>query len=98
MPEVWFSGAVPIYMGCYNIDQFGFHPDSYIDLRKFTDGKNIKLRDLLNEINNFDEDKYNKYLAAVDYNINQANLFNIISEDRVMAKMIETFYKEQNGI
>jgi hypothetical protein len=98
MPEVWFSGAVPIYMGCYNIDQFGFHPDSYIDLRKFTDGKNIRLRELLNEINIFDETKYNKYLEAVDYNINQANLFNIISEERAMGKMIETFYKERNGI
>jgi len=98
MPEVWFSGAVPIYMGCYNIDKFGFHPDSYIDLRKFTDGKQIKLRDLLQEINNFNEDKYKKYLEAVDYNINNANLFNIISETRVYDKMIETFYKEQNGI
>ena len=98
MPEVWFSGAVPIYMGCHNIDQFGFHPDSYIDLRRFMDGKVIKFRELLNEINNFDEVRYNKYLTAVDYNINHANLFNLISEERVMAKMIETFYKEVNGI
>lgn len=98
MPEVWLSGAIPIYMGCYNIDQFGFHPDSYIDLRKFTNDKNVKLRELLNEINNFDEDKYNKYLNAVDYNIYNANLFNIISEERVMEKMIKTFYNEINGI
>ncbi len=98
MPEVWFSGAVPIYMGCYNIDQFGFHPDSYIDLRNFIDNKNIKYRELLNEINNFTEEKYNKYLNAVNYNINNANVFNIISEDAVMAKMIETFYKEKNGV
>lgn len=98
MPEVWFSGAVPIYMGCYNIDEFGFHPDSYIDLRKFTDGKNTNLRALLQEINNFDEVKYNKYLEAVDYNINTAKLFDVISETRVYDKMIETFYKEKNGI
>lgn len=98
MPEVWFSGAVPIYMGCYNIDQMGFHPDSYIDLRKFTDGKNVRLRELLNEINTFDEEKYNRYVAAVDYNINQANLFDKISEEKVMSKMIETFWKEKNGV
>jgi hypothetical protein len=98
MPEVWFSGAVPIYMGCHNIDQMGFHPDSYIDLRKFTDGKNVRLRELLNEINTFDDEKYNRYVEAVNYNINQANLFDKISEEKVMAKMIETFYKEKNGL
>jgi len=98
MPEVWFSGAVPIYTGCYNIDKFGFHPDSYIDLRKFMDHKAIKYRELLNEINSFNEEKYNKYLEAVNYNIYNADLFNIISEEKVMSKMIETFYKEKNGL
>ena len=99
MPEVWFSGAVPIYMGCHNIDEFGFHEDSYIDLRKYVDNsKNVKYLELANEINNFTEDKYNKYLKAVEYNVYNAKLFNLISDDRVMSKMIETFWKEENGV
>lgn len=100
MPEVWFSGAIPIYMGCYNIDQFGFHSNSYIDLRKYFDIKTrvVKYLDLLNDINSFNEEKYENYLKAVEYNIYNAKLFNAISDERVMAKMIETFYKEKNGV
>jgi hypothetical protein len=98
MPEVWFSGAVPLYMGCYNIDQFGFHSDSYIDLRKYVNDKNINYLGIVNEINNFNEEKYNNYLKAIEYNIYNAKLFNLISDERVMSKMIETFWKEENGV
>lgn len=34
-PEVITSGAVPLYLGCYNIDEFGLDPKSYVDLRYF---------------------------------------------------------------
>lgn len=98
MPEVWLAGAVPIYMGCHNIDHFGFNPNSYIDLRKFREGKNLKLRELLNCINDYTEEDYNKYLIAVEENVYKAKLFNLISDEAVMAKMIEVFYKEANGL
>ncbi len=100
MPEVWFSGAVPIYTGCYNIDDFGFHPDSYIDLRKYFDinTRLVRYLELARDINTFGQERYDNYLKAVEYNVYNAKLFNLISDERVMAKMIETFWKEKNGI
>lgn len=100
MPEVWFAGAVPIYMGCHNIDSFGFHPDSYIDLRNYYDSKTkiIKYRELLQDIKNFNQEKYDNYLNAVEHNVYNAKLFNAISDDRVLVKMIDTFWKEKNGV
>ena len=100
MPEVWFSGAVPLYMGCYNIDNFNFHPDSYIDLRNYFDIKSgvVKNLELLNELNSYTEEKYHNYLKAVEHNVYNAKLFNLISDDRVMETMINTFWKEENGL
>lgn len=100
MPEVWFSGAVPIYMGCHNIDSFGFNPDSYIDLRKYFDinTRIVQYLELARDINNFNQDKYDNYLKAVDHNIYNAKLFHAISDNRVMGKMIETFWKEKNAL
>lgn len=100
MPEVWFSGAVPIYTGCHNIDSFGFHKDSYIDLRNYFDinTRTIKYYELVKELNSFNQEKYDNYLKAVEYNVYNAKLFNLISDERVMAKMIETFWKEKNEL
>lgn len=99
MPDVMFSGAVPLYMGCYNIDDFGFSPTSYLDLRHWIkkEGQakcDIDFPAIMREITAYDENRYNECLKGIDYNINEKNLFHIISEERVMAKMIETFAKE----
>lgn len=99
LPETKFSGCLPLYIGCHNIDDFNFHPDSYIDLRKWVKkDKNqcdIDFPAILREIEGFTEEKYNNYLKAIDINIYERGLFNIISEERVMAKMIETCYNAQ---
>lgn len=98
-PEVLFNAALPLYIGCFNIDDFNFHPDSYIDLRNWVKkDKNqcdIDFPAILREIEGFTEEKYNNYLKAIDINIYERGLFNIISEERVMAKMIETCYNAQ---
>lgn len=95
MPEVWFGGAVPLYIGCYNIDDFNFNKNSYIDLRKYINKNKRKSKvnfdGLVEEIKNFNIDKYNLLLKGIDENIYDKNLFNIISEERVMKKMLEVF-------
>lgn len=96
MPEAWFCGAVPIYMGCYNIDDFGFAKESYIDLRQYVkkDGKSIHVngnalsRDLLN----YSPENYNKCRKAFFENIEKPDgLYHIIDYDRVYKKMLEAF-------
>lgn len=98
MPECWFGSAVPLYMGCWNINDFNFHPNSYIDLRNYVNKDkyrmDISFNDILLAINNFTEQDYNNYLNAIDHNVYVSKLFDIISEERVMAKMIETFYNK----
>lgn len=32
MPAAWFAGAIPIYMGCSNLDELGVSKECYIDL------------------------------------------------------------------
>lgn len=69
MPDVWMAGAVPLYMGCYNINDFNLFEHSYIDLRTYvtkvgTD-LNVNLNPLLSRIHNFSEQQYNNYCDGV---------------------------------
>lgn len=69
MPDVWMAGAVPIYMGCYNIDQYNLFEHSYIDLRTYVTKSNsdlqINLPPLLSRIHDFSEKQYNNYCDGV---------------------------------
>lgn len=96
MPEVWASGCVPIYMGCYNIDSFGFPPNSYIDLRNYITkkGNNVKINEeaFLKALHNYNGEKYAAYRNTVLQQILiPEKLFHIISHHRVYKKMIQTF-------
>jgi hypothetical protein len=98
MPDVWKCGAVPIYMGCYNIDKLGFGPNSYIDLRKFInkDGKKIEIKysKLRDTIERFDEAQYNQLRQEVVDNMRSpTGLFHVISHAEVYRKMLEVLHK-----
>lgn len=48
LPDAWFSGAVPIYMGCSTMDELGISRDNYIDLLPYRNdfsALNIKLQE-----------------------------------------------------
>lgn len=86
--DAWFAGAVPLYMGCHNIDEFGFGPNSYIDMRKFVDHQNKKVnfKDLVNELKSFDEVKYKKMYEEV---LDKADvLYEHISYERAYKTML----------
>lgn len=94
MPDVWYSGTVPLYMGCHNIDDYKFSPDSYIDLRKFVikDGKKIsvKMDSLYNEVINYNEDNFNNMTNAVKENLhNPEGLLKIISHESFFERIID---------
>jgi len=94
MPDAWMSAAVPIYMGCYNIDDFKLPPNMYIDLRKYVKIKNkdnfIIDPELINVILGYNQKKYNDYISALVSNMQSENSFaNLINYENVFAKMIE---------
>lgn len=98
MPEVLFSGAVPIYMGCYNIDDFNFNPHSYIDLRTYVkkDGKrfDIDLNSLIQRIEGFDSQRYDNFRKDIFHDITKPNgLYHIISFNRMYEVMIDSLAK-----
>ena len=94
MPHAWFSGCVPIYMGCYNIDEFGFSPHMYIDLRKYIqiiDKDNFKIdASILDVIQKYNDSDYQLYLSELMTNTKLENSFiNITSYENICKKMIE---------
>lgn len=60
--DVIIGGAVPLYMGCYNIDDFGLPEGSYIDLRKFVTKSrhqiNVNQKALVDYLHSFNEEMY----------------------------------------
>lgn len=98
MPEVWFGAAVPLYMGCYNIDEFGFGPNQYIDLRKYVnkDAKDLKIAfgKLKERIESYDEAAYQQYRKELEENMRKPDgLYHVISYDRVYKKLFEVLCK-----
>lgn len=91
MAETWINGAVPIYMGCYNIDDFGFPPESYIDLRKYVvkNNKNLNVNypELIDKIKSFTEQDYQIAKQAFLDNIDK--FYHAISYDRIYGKFLD---------
>lgn len=95
MPDVWMSGAIPIYMGCYNIDDFKFFDGSYMDLRKFVKktGKinNVNFQQLFAAVKGFSKENYESWENKVKNNLFKSEkLFNVVSFKRVYNKIINT--------
>lgn len=104
MPEVWFGGAVPVYMGCFNIDSFNLPKESYIDIRPFVNNLNmhgnekpeIAMRALYRKLKNYTKEDYNKMRNGLFSTIKDPKgLYHIISTDRNHKKMIETILRDQ---
>ncbi|MHA2426868.1 MAG: hypothetical protein ACXADB_02420 [Candidatus Hermodarchaeia archaeon] len=99
MPDVWAAGAVPIYMGCYNIDDMGKLGGCYIDLRplvqKHKQSWRVNKKILNDKIVNVDEAQYKTYIERLHTNIDQTGLLQQHhSYKRVYEKMILTFHRE----
>lgn len=97
MPEVWLAGAVPIYMGCFDIDTFGFGNKSYIDLRKYVvkngRGYDINIKQLIDNISTFNEQDYTNMYDQVYNNMKKDNgLFYHLSYDRIYRIMFNTLF------
>ena len=100
MPDVWMAGAVPIYMGCFNIDDMV--NSCYIDLRPIVEkhGKSWKVdkRRLNNRIVNFTGAQYQDYIRSLHTRVDGTRLLNQHhSYKRVYEAMIDTFYKEKRS-
>ena len=96
MPDVLFGGAVPLYMGCYNIDDFGFGKNSYIDLRKYVTKEQksllINFKELNKVLNNYNENDYNQTIKEIEENMRNPNgLYHVISYNRVYQTMLNAF-------
>jgi hypothetical protein len=96
LPDAWFSGTVPIYMGCYNIDEFGFNKDTmYIDLRTYYRKGKSSYKDfnsLIARIEGYEEKHYLTYLNDLIINMKQDNgVYYQIDYNRMYRKMMETF-------
>lgn len=96
MPDAWFGGCVPIYMGCYNINDFKFPKESYIDLREFVDKTHSKTKiwysKLFDKISSYNEYDYIKMFYASNEIMNRENgLYYIISNTRAYKNIIKSF-------
>jgi hypothetical protein len=67
LPHAIYGGAIPMYIGCYNVEQL-VPPEVFFDLRRFVDvrrGKlHIKEQELFDAINNLTEADFNNYNTA----------------------------------
>lgn len=94
MPDVWMTGAVPIYMGCFNIDNI-VTSDCYIDLRnlvqKHGQSWRVNKQILNNKIIGMDNDKYIRYVDLLFTNVDDTGLFKKHhSFNNVYEKIIDT--------
>lgn len=102
MPDVWMAGAVPIYMGCFNIDDMGTLGGCYIDLRPLVEkhGKSWKIHKarLNNKIVNFTQSQYNDYVKNLHVHVDRAGLLDRHhSYKRVYETIINTFYENRKA-
>lgn len=96
MPDAWFAGCVPLYMGCYNIDDFKFPKESYLDLRPFVEKSHSRTKiwysKLFSAVSSYTEDDYLKMIHASNEIMNRENgLYNIISNERAYSTIIKAF-------
>lgn len=98
MPDVWKAGAVPIYIGCHNIDDFGFPKSSYIDLRNLARKEGpkwiIDKDGLINKLESYSNNQYDKYHQELKSGVfKSGKLIEHTAFSKAYDKIIETFYK-----
>lgn len=95
MPHAIHGGAIPLYMGCYNIEDIA-PKDTFFDLRKYIsknpkDGQiNIDEKELIQALNSFSKTDFEKYQeAAKKYMKDPKGLFYHTDMKRYYRKMLE---------
>ena len=92
LPHAFHNGAIPLYMGCYNIEDM-VPENTFIDLRKYVTINNgdIKINnELISVVKNFTEQDFNNYQqAAYDYMKKPDGLFYHTDMYRYYKKMLE---------
>lgn len=96
MPDAWFGGCVPLYMGCYNIDDFNIPKESYIDLRKFVtktqESTNVMHSQIQDVVNNYTESDYTRMIQSTnDFMNREDGLYYLISSKRAYKEIIKSF-------
>jgi hypothetical protein len=94
LPHAIYGGAVPLYMGCYNIDDIA-PKNTFFDLRNFVlrdHGQVTLLREpLLEAINSFSQEKFEQYQEAAYQFIKDPLGINYhMDPNRVYKKILET--------
>lgn len=90
LPHGIEGGAVPLYMGCYNIEEL-VPSDCYFDLRPFVD-QNKKLKEdlLLQAIKRYSKEDFEKYqVSAYNFMKDPNGLFYHTDMRRAYKKMLE---------
>jgi hypothetical protein len=88
-PHAILGGSIPIYMGCYNIDDFA-SKELFIDLRNHVTNKVVNAQSLVTAINSYDEDSFNNYHdLAFNYMKDDKGLFYHTDMHRYYRKMLE---------
>jgi hypothetical protein len=98
LPDTWRAGTIPIYMGCYNIDDYKFPNHSYIDLRDYVKkvGKKFKINEeaLISRIEGFSEQRYNNWKRDIKGLIRTQKLQQLSSFKVGYAKIVEKFHQD----
>jgi hypothetical protein len=90
-PHALYGGAVPLYMGCYNIDELA-PKNTFFDLRKFVTMNPVTLlkQPLLEAITAFGKTEFEQYQTAARQFITDPMGINYhIDPNRVYKKMLE---------
>jgi hypothetical protein len=95
MPDSWIGGAVPLYMGCYNINDFKLPNNTYIDLRNFvkkqTHAKQIYLPQILQKLKSYTKKDYNNMINSI--NDHREEIEQRLSRENAYKKMIQVIEK-----
>jgi hypothetical protein len=98
LPQGIYGGAVPLYIGCYNIDELA-PPQSFFDLRNFVkyEHKTINLlrQPLLRTIMSFNKNNFEQYQdTAYKYIKDPMGLFYHVDMKRFFCKMLNEYFPE----
>ncbi|HDZ14949.1 hypothetical protein LCGC14_0413700 [marine sediment metagenome] len=99
LPDVWRAGTIPIYMGCYNIDDHKFPKHSYIDLRDYVQktGRKFRINEkgLIGRIEGFTEERYKNWVGDIRGQIFRTQKLQQLSSFKVgYEKIINKFHSD----
>jgi hypothetical protein len=89
LPHAIEGGAVPLYMGCYNVESL-VPERGYFDLRPFVENKTIKAKEFLEAIKSYSKQDFETYnQIAYDFMKDPNGLFYHTDMRRAYKKMLE---------